>query len=59
MPAPADPLRLMATLQDALGLADRLGFRLVGCHIDQALATLERQYALTRSTIPATTESVT
>jgi hypothetical protein len=57
MSASADKLRLMNTLQDALALSDRLQLGLVGCYVDHALATLERQCALTRAAAPVTTQS--
>jgi hypothetical protein len=58
MPDPTDQYRLMRTLQEALDLADRLGLGVVGCHIDHALATVERQCALTRQAAPVTTQSL-
>jgi hypothetical protein len=54
-----DQLRLMHALQDALDLTDQLGLPMVGCHIDHALATLERQCALIRPAAPAKTQSPT
>lgn len=58
MPGSNDQLRLMYSLLVSLQLADQLGLRLIGCHIDQAIATLERQCALRRATMPPITQSV-
>jgi len=59
MLGPEDRLRLMHTLQGALDLTDQLGLPMVGCHIDHALATLERQCAVTRPAAPAKARSPT
>ncbi len=58
MPGSDEQLRLMYSLQESLLLADQLGLRLIGCHIDQAIATLERQCALRRAAMPPITQSV-